>query len=71
VLDQGEVTTASGLEEPRSSTIGSVQSSTLSEFDFGHLGPDHAAWQRAYAMPWRSWIGSFRMFDLVRDMEKP
>ena len=41
------------------------------EFDFGHLGPDHAAWQRAYAMPWRSWIGSFRMFDLVRDMEKP
>ena len=42
-----------------------------SEFDFGHLGPDHAAWQRAYAMPWRSWIGSFRMFDLVRDMEKP
>ena len=41
------------------------------KFDFGHLGPDHAAWQRAYAMPWRSWIGSFRMFDLVRDMEKP
>jgi hypothetical protein len=41
------------------------------KFDFGHLGLDHAAWQRAYAMPWRRRIGSFRLFDLIRDMEKP
>lgn len=45
--------------------------SRWAKFDFGHLGPDHAAWQRVYAMPWRRRIGSFRLFDLVDDMEKP
>ena len=35
------------------------------------FGPDHAAWRRAYAMPWRRRISSIRLFDLIRDMEKP
>jgi hypothetical protein len=59
-----------GLFGPDGAAVGSGHVSGL-KFDFGRLGLDQAAWQRAYDMPWRRRVGSFRLFNLVRDMEKP
>jgi hypothetical protein len=74
-LDPPLIRTLDQSETPHSSSLRMTSRManflTLPEFDFGHLGLHHAAWQRAYAMPWRRRLGNFRLFDLVRDMEKP